>query len=219
MAREFSAGYPSAAPSELRRQHRKKLLLYGVAFVIFLTGIIVLLSTTVLRIRTPQFQLRSATVDAFNSTINVQGTSFPEKNNTTTPSFNARIKAVLAVQNTNYGPYKYEKSTIYFFFDGTPVGSAEIPGSKAGSRSTEIFNVAVSLADQAGNNSQLENYLTIGFLPLTSRSTLNGKVELIIKKKKTVNLDCAMDIDILDKDPFICQTYLVDRAATKLSRS
>ncbi|KAE9451703.1 hypothetical protein C3L33_16397, partial [Rhododendron williamsianum] len=155
---------------------------------------------TVLRIRTPQFQLRSATVDAINSTINVQGTCFPFcKNNTTTPSFIARINAVLAVQNTNRGPYKYENSTIYFFFDGTPVGSAEIPGSKAGSRSTEIFNVAVSLADQAGNNSQLENYLTIGFLPLTSRSTLNGKVELIIKKKKTVNLDCAMDIDIVDK--------------------
>ncbi|KAH7841141.1 hypothetical protein Vadar_026113 [Vaccinium darrowii] len=204
MAEEYKAGYPlapansyyrsdeeaagSATSSGLRSQKRKKWLLYGVAFVIFQTGIIVLFSMTVMKVRTPHFLVRSATFGAFN----VQ---------TTTPSFNLMMNTALSVKNTNFGPYKYENSTINFFYRGTPVGSAQIQNSKASFRSTKKINVQVNLVDQSGNT-ELGNDLNSGILPLTSQSTLNGKVTLmfIFKKKKAINLDCTMDVDIATKE-------------------
>jgi hypothetical protein len=47
-------------------------------------------------------------------------------------------------------------------------------------------------------NSQLSSAISSGIVPLSSRSKLNGKVELmlIFKKKKSVDMDCAMEINI-----------------------
>ncbi|KAI8540421.1 hypothetical protein RHMOL_Rhmol09G0262700 [Rhododendron molle] len=69
------------------RQNHKKWLLYGVAFVVIHTRIILLFSMTVV-IRT---------------------------------SFNA----ALGIKNTNFDPYKYDNTTIYFYYDETEVGSWE----------------------------------------------------------------------------------------------
>ncbi|KAI8540416.1 hypothetical protein RHMOL_Rhmol09G0262200 [Rhododendron molle] len=210
MAQEYKAGTPLApangcyrsdqeagrpTSSELRSQKRKKWLLYGVAFVIFQTGIIVLFSLTVMKVRTPQFHVRSGIL----SSVQTDGTS------TNPPSYNLMLNAVLGVKNTNFGPYKYENSTIYFFYNGTRVGSAEIPDSKAGFRSTKKINVAANLVDPAaaGNSTELMfNILNSGTLPLIGQSTLNGKVELmfVFKKKKAINLDCTMDVNIPTKE-------------------
>ncbi|KAI8540422.1 hypothetical protein RHMOL_Rhmol09G0262800 [Rhododendron molle] len=179
---------------ELRRQKHKKWLLYGLAFVIFQTGIIVLFSLTVMKVRTPRFHVRSGVL----SSVQTDGTTNP-------PSNNLMLNAVLGVKNTNFGPYKYKNSTIYFFYNGTRVGSAEIPDSKAGFRATKKINVAANLVDPAasGNSTELMfNILNSGTLPLIGQSTLNGKVELmfIFKKKKAINLNCTMDVDIPTKE-------------------
>ncbi|KAI8540410.1 hypothetical protein RHMOL_Rhmol09G0261600 [Rhododendron molle] len=176
---------------ELRRQKKKKWLLYGIAFVVFQTGIIALFSLTIMKVRNPKFRVRSATFDTFDV---VQ---------TTNPSFNFRTNVALGIKNTNFGPYKYDDSTMYFYYGETEVGSAIIPKSKAQFRRTKKFTVALDLAStDLAANSQLESDINSGIVPLSSRSKLSGKVELmlIFKKKKSVDMDCTMEVNILTQE-------------------
>ncbi|KAH7853773.1 hypothetical protein Vadar_006405 [Vaccinium darrowii] len=170
---------------ELRRQKRKKWLLYGIAFVVFQTAIIVLFSLTVMKVKTPKFRVRSS---SFN-TVDVQPTS---------PSFTLNMNAQFGVKNTNFGPYKYDSTTVYFYYNGIQVGSAIIPKSKASFLSTKKINVVVDLTSaNITSNPNLASDLNAGILPLTSTSRLNGKVELmlIFKKKKAVNMNCTMNVN------------------------
>ncbi|XP_058181455.1 uncharacterized protein LOC131299898 [Rhododendron vialii] len=170
---------------ELRRQKHKKWLLYGVAFVVFQTGIILLFSMTVMKVRNPKFRVRSATFDTFD---------IP----TTNTSFNLKTNVALGIKNTNFGPYKYDNSTMYFYYGETEVGSVVIPKSKAQFRRTKKFTVTLDLAStNLVGNTQLANDLSTGIVPLTSRSKLTGKVELmlIFKKKKAVDMICTMEVN------------------------
>ncbi|KAG5533814.1 hypothetical protein RHGRI_027867 [Rhododendron griersonianum] len=176
---------------ELRRQKQKKWLLYGIAFVIFQTGIIALFSLTVMKVRNPKFRVRSATFDTFDV---VQ---------TTNPSFNLKTNVALGIKNTNFGPYKYDNSTMYFYYGEAEVGSVVIPKSKAQFRRTKKITVTVDLAStNLVGNTQFASDMNSGIVPLSSRSKLSGKVELmlIFKKKKSVGMDCTMEVNILTKE-------------------
>ncbi|KAE9464794.1 hypothetical protein C3L33_03284, partial [Rhododendron williamsianum] len=162
----------AADPGELRRQKRKKYLIYFAAFVVFQTAIIVLFTLTVMKVKTPKFRVRSS---SSINTVDVPQT------NTTSFTLNAQF----GVKNTNFGPYKYDNTTVNFLYNGIVVGSAFIPKSKANFLSTKKINVQVELtsANLSGNT-----------LNLTSTARLSGKVELmlIFKKKKAVNMNCTM---------------------------
>ncbi|KAG5558695.1 hypothetical protein RHGRI_008601 [Rhododendron griersonianum] len=161
---------------ELRRQKRKKYLIYFAAFVIFQTLIIVLFSLTVMKVKTPKFRVRSS------SSINTF--DVPQTNTSFT------LNAQFGVKNTNFGPYKYDSTTVDFLYNGIQVGSAVIPKSKANFLSTKKINVPVDL-NLSGSTSNSE------ILTLTSTARLSGKVELmlIMKKKKAVNMNCTMDVN------------------------
>ncbi|XP_058181450.1 uncharacterized protein LOC131299894 [Rhododendron vialii] len=105
---------------ELYRQKHKKWLLYGVALIFFQTGIILLFSMTVMKVRNPKFlfRVRSATFDTYD---------IP----TTNTSFTLKTNIALEIKNTNFGPYKYDSSTIYFYYGEVELGSAVILKSKA----------------------------------------------------------------------------------------
>uniref|UniRef100_A0A5B7BQ05 Late embryogenesis abundant protein LEA-2 subgroup domain-containing protein n=1 Tax=Davidia involucrata TaxID=16924 RepID=A0A5B7BQ05_DAVIN len=166
---------------ELRRKKRMKCLVYVVAFAVFQTAIITLFALTVMKVKTPKFRVRSATIENFD---------IPTTSN---PSFNITMNAELGVKNTNFGHYKFDNSTITFLYMGTPVGSANILKARAKARSTKKFNVTVEL-----RSGELGNDFNSGVLPLTSQSTLRGKVELmkVMKKKKSTNMNCTMEINI-----------------------
>lgn len=175
---------------ELRRQKRKKWLLYGIAFVVFQTAIIVLFSLTVMKVKTPKFRVRSS---SFN-TADVQPSN---------SSFSLNMNAQFGVKNTNFGPYKYDSTTVYFYYNGIQVGSAFIPKSKANFLSTKKINVAVDLTSaNITGNANLAGDINSGILPLTSTSRLNGKVELmlIFKKKKAVNMNCTMNVNTTTRE-------------------
>ncbi|KAH7839726.1 hypothetical protein Vadar_007944 [Vaccinium darrowii] len=167
----------TAQAKEIRRQKIKKWIIYGVAFAVFQTLIIVLFTLTIMKVRNPKFRVRSAAFD--NSTI-------PAAANT---SFTLQTDVTLGIKNTNFGPYKYDSTTIDFYFGETKVGNATIPKSKAQFRRTKKVVVPVGLTLPANSYSS-------GIITLRSQSTLNGKVELmfIFKKKKAVNMDCTMEV-------------------------
>lgn len=177
---------------ELRRKKRIKYLAYFAAFVIFQTAIIVLFSLTVMKIRTPKFRVRTATLETFHV-----GTA-------ANSSFDLRMDAGFGVKNANFGKYKFQNSTIYFFYAGTPVGQAIVPSGKAGWLSTKKLNLEVDLSSSglSGNVvSQLGNDISSGVLNFSVQSQLNGKVELMFmfKKKKSTNMDCTIAIGLADK--------------------
>ncbi|XP_059627406.1 late embryogenesis abundant protein At1g64065-like [Cornus florida] len=111
--KEQQPGYNSAAPynygradeeaqtKELKRQKRKKLILYIAAFAVFQTIVIVIFSLTVMKVKTPKFRVRTASFETFSVTAS---------------SFDMRMNARLGVKNTNFGPYKFDDSTITFYY-------------------------------------------------------------------------------------------------------
>ncbi|GFZ06421.1 hypothetical protein Acr_18g0005910 [Actinidia rufa] len=179
----------SHSDDELRRQKRKKWALYIIAFIIFQTGVIVFFSMTVMKFRTPKFRVRSAT--SFD-TFDVQPSSF-----------NVMMNTQFGIKNTNFGPYKYSNSTVYFYYRGTQIGSVFIPKSKANFRRIKKLNVAVSLVAPTSlvSNSEWTNDVSSGIVPLTSTSRLSGKIEImfVFKKKKSINMNCTMDLNISAK--------------------
>uniref|UniRef100_A0A5B7AH91 Late embryogenesis abundant protein LEA-2 subgroup domain-containing protein n=1 Tax=Davidia involucrata TaxID=16924 RepID=A0A5B7AH91_DAVIN len=171
---------------ELRRKKRMKCLAYVVAFAVFQTAIILLFALTVMKIRTPRFRVRSATFDRLDV-----GTP-------TSPSFNLRMNAELGVKNTNFGHYKFDNSTVSFFYRGAQVGSVDVVKARARARSTKKFSIVVDLISATSNNSELGIDLSSGILPLSSQSSLRGKVELfkVMKKKKSTQMNCTMEVNI-----------------------
>ncbi|KAL2542108.1 Late [Abeliophyllum distichum] len=121
---------PMVVLREDRRKKRVKCLMYVAAFAVFQTAIILLFALTVMKVRTPKFRVRSASFETFNvSTLN------------TNPSFNIKMIAELGVKNPNFGRYKYQNSTIEFYYMKTKVGEAIIPRARSKARSTRKFNV------------------------------------------------------------------------------
>ncbi|XP_059625445.1 late embryogenesis abundant protein At1g64065-like [Cornus florida] len=173
----------SALAKEVRRKQRMKCFAYVVAFAVFQTGVILIFALTVMKVKTPKFRVRSATFETFS---------------VTTSSFDMRMNAELGVKNTNFGHYKYDNSTIAFFYRGEQVGSAFVSKARAKARSTKKLNVTVGLSS---TNSALGNDFSSGILPLSSTSRLTGKVELmkVMKKKKATNMNCTMEINIATK--------------------
>ncbi|KAL3521580.1 hypothetical protein ACH5RR_019729 [Cinchona calisaya] len=176
--------------NELRKKKRLKCLAYIAAFVVFQTAIIIIFVLTIMKIRTPKFRVRSANLEPFPV-----GTP-------TNTSFNFTMQAELGVKNANFGNYKFQNSTIIFYYGGARVGEAAVRKTKAGWRSTKKLNI---LADLSSNglpiNSQLGSDLNSGTLTLNSQSTLNGKVELIFifKKKKSIKMNCTLTINLAER--------------------
>ena len=171
---------------ELQRQKRKKLIMYIVAFIIFQTLVIVVMSFTVMKIRTPKYRIRSAEFQSFN---------YSASNN----SFNMMMNARLRVKNMNFGTFKYDASNIAFYYGDVEVGIAVMPKSKAGWLSSKKFNVLVPLSSSAvQSNSNLGTDLNSGGLPLTVKSKLSGKVRLMFmfKKKKSTKMNCTFGLNL-----------------------
>lgn len=173
--------------SELRKKKRMKCLAYVAAFAVFQTAIILIFVLTIMKLRTPKFRVLS---------VDLNG-PFPGGSPANAP-FNFTMDAQLGVKNANFGNYKFQNSSIVFLYGDTPVGKAVVPKTKAGWRSTKKFHVS---ADLSLNGPQLGNDLRAGVLNLRSQSRLDGKVELlfIFKKKKSINMDCALTIGVKEK--------------------
>lgn len=178
----------SVAERDERRKKRLKCLAYLVAFIAFQSVILLIFGLTIMKVRTPKFRVRSATFDTFDvATLD------------TNPSFNIRMIADLGIKNANFGKYKYQNSTVVFFYRGTRVGEAVVARASAKARGTRRFVVAVDLSSAGVPVEVLANEFRNGaVIPLRGESRLRGKVEImkVMKKNKSTNMNCTMDINI-----------------------
>ncbi|KAF2315552.1 hypothetical protein GH714_040060 [Hevea brasiliensis] len=85
-------------------------------------------------------------------------------------------------------------------FRGTFVGMVTVDKARARARSTRKFDAIVLLKTDrvADSFEQLGRDISSGKLPLTSSSKLEGKIHLmkLIKKKKSAQMNCTMNVDI-----------------------
>ncbi|KAK8521249.1 hypothetical protein V6N13_077368 [Hibiscus sabdariffa] len=184
-----------AAPAnsnDLKKRNRTKCLLYILLFAVFQTGIILVFVLTVMRTKQPKFRVRAGSF--VNTSFNV-GTE-------ASPSFDLRMNTQFTVKNTNFGDFKYEVGSVTFAYRGTPVGEATIERSRVGIRSTKKVDVIIELRSNSlssnTTNRELRSDISSGILPLTSYSKLEGKIHLlkVIKRKKSAQMNCTMEIDI-----------------------
>ncbi|XP_021297266.1 late embryogenesis abundant protein At1g64065-like [Herrania umbratica] len=155
--------------------------------LLFQTAIILLFALTVMRIKSPKVRFGAVTVESF-STVN-----------NSSPSFDMKLMAQVAVKNTNFGHFKYENSTVTILYGGMPVGEAAIVKGRARARQTKKFNINVDISSsRLSSNSNLGNDINAGVLPLSSQAKLKGKVHLmkVIKKKKSGEMSCTMGINL-----------------------
>lgn len=170
----------AAAEQRRRRNKRYKCFLYAFLFALLQTGIILLFTFTIMKIRTPKFRVLSATLDG-------SGTAAPPTN----ASLSLTMRAVLGVKNPNFGRFKFERTPVYFYHDGDQVAVAAAPEGKANWRSTEEFEVAVDV-----KVARVEGELSGGVVRLTSRAEMRGDVRVarMAKKRRSSIMNCTMEI-------------------------
>ncbi|KAM7504826.1 hypothetical protein LguiB_003730 [Lonicera macranthoides] len=177
----------SGNSKELRKKKRMKCLLYIILFAVFQTGIITLFALTIMKFRTPKFRVRSASFETLDA---------PSTSSTT---FNVRMNTELSIRNTNFGHFRYRNTTIDFYYRGTKVGEAFVQRARVKALSTRKLNVSVDLTStNVTSDSQLGSDISSGTLPLTAQARLRGRITimLIMKKKKSGNLNCSMQLNI-----------------------
>ncbi|KAL7183704.1 hypothetical protein ACSBR2_025979 [Camellia fascicularis] len=174
-----------AAEAEKLRLKKRKRLTFFVIFMVSQIVIGIVIGLTIMKVKNPKFRVRSATFETFN---------------VSNSSFDMTMNAQLGVKNPNFGPYKFRNTTVKFYYRETLVGTAIVSKSKAGLKTTKKFNVTVDLIApiSLASDAQLASDISIGLLPLRSQSELSGKVELmlIMKKKKTTQMNCTMNVNI-----------------------
>ncbi|KAF8031335.1 hypothetical protein BT93_D0503 [Corymbia citriodora subsp. variegata] len=180
----------SVPSQEERRKKRIKWAAYIAAFTVFQVAVIVVFVLVIMKARTPKFRVGTLQIQSLDTTQ--------------ARSFKASFLAPIRIKNNNFGPYKYDASTVNFTFGGVQVGQVTIPKSKANFMSTKKIDLNVNLS--SGNlsssvSSTLQSQLSSGVLTLMSEAKLNGKVEVMIifKKKKSTKMNCTMEINVSPK--------------------
>ncbi|KAI6707166.1 hypothetical protein NL676_010128 [Syzygium grande] len=161
-----------------------------IAFVIFQVIQALFFVLVIMKFRSPKF--RVAEFDVQSLSVGTQAS----------PSFDMRFVAPIRIKNTNWGPFKYDASTVNFTYGGVQVGPAIIPKSKANFKSTKKINVNVTLSSaNLPGDSILGSDLSSGIINLNSRGELRGKVTVMFmfKKRKTSQMNCTMAINTATK--------------------
>ncbi|KAF2315535.1 hypothetical protein GH714_040031 [Hevea brasiliensis] len=93
------------------------------------------------------------------------------------PSFNLTMNTQFGVKNTNFGHFKYEKSTVTFEYRGTVVGMVTVDKARARARSTRKFDAIVLLKTDrvAESFEQLGRDISSGSCHLLAPPSWKGK--------------------------------------------
>ncbi|XP_030445537.2 uncharacterized protein LOC115668183 [Syzygium oleosum] len=175
---------------EAKRKKRMKWTIGIIAFIILQVVQALFFVLVIMKFKSPKFRVGEFDVQTLN--VGTQAS----------PSFDMSFIAPIRVKNTNWGPFKYDASTVSFTYGGVQVGQAIIPKSKANFKSTKKIDVSVTLSSaNLPSTSNLGNELSSGIITLNSQGELKGKVTVMFmfKKTKTSQMNCTMAIDTSTK--------------------
>ncbi|XP_030474930.1 uncharacterized protein LOC115692270 [Syzygium oleosum] len=177
---------------EAKRKKRMKWTIGIVAFVIFQVVQALFFVLVIMKFKSPKFRVSDFAIQTLN--VGTQAS----------PSFDMSFVAPIRVKNTNWGPFKYDASTVDFTYGGVQVGQVIIPKSKANFKSTKKIdvNVALSSANLSSSvKSNLGSDLNSGVITLNSQGELKGKITIMFmfKKTKISQMNCTMAINTSTK--------------------
>ncbi|KAL3738233.1 hypothetical protein ACJRO7_019714 [Eucalyptus globulus] len=170
---------------EAKRKKRMKWTIGIIAFVIFQVVQALFFVLVIMKFKSPKFRI---------SNFDISNSNF----NQSSPSFNMNFVAPIRVKNTNWGPFKYDASSVDFTYGGFKVGQAIILKGKANFKSTKKIDVNVTLSStNLTGNSNLRSDLSTELMNLTSQGELRGKVTVMFmfKKRKISQMNCTMAIN------------------------
>lgn len=120
-----------------------------------------------------------------------------------TASFDMSFVAPVRINNTNFGPYKYDETNITFSCSGVVLGQVTVPEGKVKFRMTKKVDLTVTLNSSTpastSLNTSLRMELSSGTPMLSSSGKMTGKVELVkisLQQKKSINMDCTTTITV-----------------------
>ncbi|KAK3429360.1 hypothetical protein EUGRSUZ_E00789, partial [Eucalyptus grandis] len=171
---------------EERRKKRMKWTIGITAFLIFQVAVVLFFVLVIMKFKSPKFRVGEFDIQSLNA-----GTQ-------ASPSFDMTFVAPIRIKNTNWGPFKYDATTVNFVYGGVQVGEVAIPKSKANFKSTKKIDANVTLNSMnLLSGSTLGSELSLGVITLNSQGELKGKVTVMFmfKKNKTSQMNCTMAID------------------------
>ncbi|KAL3738224.1 hypothetical protein ACJRO7_019705 [Eucalyptus globulus] len=175
---------------EERRKKRMKWTIGITAFLIFQVAVVLFFVLVIMKFKSPKFRVGEFDIQSLNA-----GTQ-------ASPSFDMTFVAPIRIKNTNWGPFKYDATTVNFVYGGVQVGEVAIPKSKANFKSTKKIDANVTLNSMnLLSGSTLGSELSLGVITLNSQGELKGKVTVMFmfKKNKTSQMNCTMAIDVSTK--------------------
>uniref|UniRef100_A0A803PNP7 Late embryogenesis abundant protein LEA-2 subgroup domain-containing protein n=1 Tax=Cannabis sativa TaxID=3483 RepID=A0A803PNP7_CANSA len=173
-----------SSAEELKEKKMTKIAKYIVAaFLICVVIVIMVLALTIMKVKSPQVMILE---NAHIQTLTTTNSSFDK-------SFSTQIR----IKNTNFGPYKFESTTLNFIYDGAILGQVVIPKGKVGKMSTKTINDVIVRLSSA----QLPKNTTGSLLSLNSSGRMSGKVKILtMKRKKSIIINCSITIDVALKN-------------------
>lgn len=161
----------------------------GCALVVFgIVGITMLvLMLTVLKVKDPTMNLNYVTLKGLESAnlFNLL------------PTTNLTIEADMSIKNPNAAAFKFKNAVTGIYYENVLIGEAKTP--KGTAKANKTFRLKITIDVMLQTFLRVPRFLgdlTAGEMPVNTRSSIKGKVEVlnIIKKTVGVKLDCSLTV-------------------------
>ncbi|MFQ6624129.1 hypothetical protein Gotur_003859 [Gossypium turneri] len=149
-------------------KNSSKCLVYILAIMVIQGSILLVLANIFLRARTPDFEIGS---------VKVRNLKY---GNSSAPSFNFTLVTQVTVENTNFGEFRFDKSTGTVWCGSEVVGLMKIPKGIAQARATEKMKVSINVSSLwLSDAKNLRKNMSYGLLEFKSYVKLSGRVNIL----------------------------------------
>ncbi|KAL0305903.1 UNVERIFIED_CONTAM: hypothetical protein Sradi_6007600 [Sesamum radiatum] len=178
-----------------------KICCFATAIVIAtLLAAMLIIYLTMLKPKQPKITTQEVTLKSFNGMLNPL-------------HLNVTLGILVTVDNPNYGSFKYDNTTAYVTYHGTPAAEAEIEEDTIPARGKHDVstNVLVNV-DNLMTNYYFQEDFASGCLNFTSSMTLHGlaKVLNFLKIKATAYSTCDISVYVQTQNASsVCRSKLI----------
>ncbi|KAL0353235.1 UNVERIFIED_CONTAM: hypothetical protein Sangu_0904800 [Sesamum angustifolium] len=176
-----------------------KICCFATAIVIAtLLAAILIIYLTMLKPKQPKITTQEVTLKVFNGMLNPLHLKCHTRHKT--------------VDNPNYGSFKYDNTTAYVTYHGTPAAEAEIEEDTIPARGKHDVSTNVLVNVDNLTNYYFQEDFASGCLNFTSSMTLHGlaKVLNFLKIKATAYSTCDISVYVLTQNASsVCRSKLI----------
>lgn len=179
---------PPTKDSTTKRNRSRCLKCCGCTTVVIGVTILILM-LTVFKVKGPKVNVNYVTIKGLEG---VNAFNF-------VPNTNLTIEIELSIKNPNAAAFKFKNVTTAIYYENVLIGEAYNP--KGTAKANKTFRVKITIDVMLQKFLRIPRFLrdlTAGELPVSTRSNIRGKVEIIeiIKKTVRVKLNCSLTVTL-----------------------